>query len=128
MAKKKARKNVLDLIPKREYEWEENETVSVKVPRFRSGLGQRFCRLIKKDPTYNVNLDKYGSFVWKMCDGKRTVRVIGKALKEKFKEEVEPVYERVGELFHIMEANKLITYKRRENNSCEDKGAENGTD
>jgi len=42
------------------------------------------------------------------------VREIGNSLKEKFGEDVEPVNERVAELFNIMEANRLISYKRDE--------------
>ncbi len=112
--KKKEAKNVLSMIPLRVYEWEEKETVTVKVPRFRSSAGQRFARLIKKEPTYNVNLDKYSSAAWKLCDGKRTVGAIGKALLEQFEEEVDPINERIAALFDIMEANGLIRYKRHE--------------
>jgi len=86
MGRKKETRNILDMIPLRSYEWEEKEgTVSIKVPKFRSKL---------------------------LCDGKRTVRDIGNSLKEKFREDVEPVYERIAELFNIMEANRLISYKR----------------
>lgn len=112
-SKKKEEKNTLDMIPVRKYKWKEGEVVTVFVPRFRSRVGKRFCRAIKKESTYNVNLDKLGSFAWKLCDGERTVGAIGNALKEKFGEEVEPVYERVAELFNIMEANGLITYKKK---------------
>jgi hypothetical protein len=110
-------KNVLDMIPVRILEWEEKETVIVKAPRFRSYIGRKFCKLLKKEPTYNINLDKVGSAAWKLCDGERTVRAIGKTLLEKFGDEVEPINERVAELFNIMEANKLITYKRQDSDS-----------
>ena len=114
MAKKKETKNILDMIPVRAYEWEEDDIVKVKVPRFRGRLGQNFCRLIKKEQTYFVKLDKYGSEAWKLFDGKRTVREVGSILKERHGEDIEPVYERLGELLNIMEANGLITYKRNE--------------
>ena len=115
MAKKKETKNILDMVPVRAYEWEDDEIVLVKVPRFRGKVGQKFCDVIKKEQTYDVKLDKYGSDVWRMCDGKNTVRAIGLALKEKYGDEVEPVFERVGEMFNIMEANKLIRYKKNKN-------------
>ena len=117
MAREKETRNVLDMIPEREHEWEEKKdkgTVTLKMPRFKSRVGRWFCRQIKKEPTVNVNLDKYGSEAWKLCDGERTVRAIGKALSEKFGKDVEPINERIAELFNIMEANKLITYKRDE--------------
>lgn len=108
--------NLLEFIPIRMYEWKEKDLITVKVPRFRSKLGRKFCALIKKEFTFNVSLDRYSSYAWKLCDGKRTVREIGDLLKQEFGEEVEPVYERLGELLRIMETNRLITLKRHENN------------
>ncbi len=117
--KKKEAENVLSMIPVRVYEWDENKIVTVKVPRFRSKVGQRFCRLIKKDATYNVNQDKYSSAAWKLCDGERTVGAIGKALREQFEEDVDPINERIAVLFDIMEANGLIRYNKHEKYSGE---------
>jgi hypothetical protein len=116
MVKQKDIKNLLEFIPVRNYEWNEKDLVTVKVPRFRSRLGRKFCRLLKKESTFNVNLDKQSSYTWKLCNGKRTVKEIGDLLKEEFGEEIEPVYARLGELLRIMEGNKLITLKRSENN------------
>jgi hypothetical protein len=128
MGKEKGEKNILDMIPVRSYEWEGDDIVCVKVPRFKSAMGQKFCKLIKKDTTYNVKLDKYGSLAWKLSNGEKTVREIGEALSEEFKSEVEPVYQRISELFNIMEANKLITYKKNENNSVNEGREKNGHD
>lgn len=114
MARKKEIKNILTMIPVRVYEWEEKEKVTVKVPRFRSKVGQKFCRLVKKKRTYNVNLDKYSSAAWKLCNGKRSVGAIGKALRDQFGEDIDPINERIATLFDIMEANGLIIYKRYE--------------
>jgi hypothetical protein len=128
MVGKKNRKNILRMIPVRNYEWEEKERVSVLVPRFRSKLGQRFCRLIKKEPTFKVNLDERSSDAWKLADGERTVLEIAKELEKKYKEKVDPANIRVSELFNIMESNKLIRYKNIENHSQPAEGAENGPD
>ncbi len=117
MARKKDKKNILNMIPVRNYEWEEKENVSVLVPRFRSWLGKRICRFLKKEPNYRVNLDERSSYAWKLSDGKRTVSDIAKELEKKFKEEVEPANVRVANLFQIMESNKLIRYKNIENHS-----------
>ena len=117
MARKKDRKNILKMVPVRNYKWEEKENISVLVPRFRSGFGKRICRFLKKDLHYRVNLDKRSSYAWKLSDGKRTVLDIAKEMKKKFKEEVEPTNVRVVELFQIMESNRLIRYKNIENHS-----------
>ena len=128
MAGKKNPKNILNMIPVRNYEWEEKETVSVLVPKFRGKIGQRFCRLIKKEITYKVNLDERSSDAWKLSNGKRTVLDIAKELGKKYKEQVEPANSRVAELFNILEANKLIRYKNLENHSDSTGKVENGAD
>ena len=128
MTKQKKKENVLDKIPIRQYEWDENGNVTIKVPRFRSNIGQKFCKVIKKGATYNVHLDKHGSLAWRLCDGKRTVGDIGRSLALEFGEEVEPVFLRVSELFNILEANKLITYKKPNNHLPPEGEESNGTD
>jgi hypothetical protein len=85
MAGKKDKKNILDLIPVRNYKWEEKENISVIVPRFRSRLGKWICKFLKKDPHYRINLDERSSLAWKLSNGKRTVLDIAKELEKKFK-------------------------------------------
>jgi hypothetical protein len=131
VARKKETKNILDMVPQRSFDWEEDEkkgTVIVKMPRFRSRLGKKFCSLIKKDQTYNVKLDEKNSFIWKLCDGKRSVREIAKSVFDKYGEEVEPLYQRIGELFHIMESNRLITYKKKKDDLGDAGGRQDGDD
>ena len=122
MVKKKEPQNILNMIPIRKCEWEENDIIKVKMPRFKRRIGKRFCKLLKKENSYIINLDKRGSEAWKLCDGKKTVKNIADELKEKFEEEVEPAYERVAELMNIMEGNGLITYKKVKNNSLKKGG------
>lgn len=125
MVRDKQEKNVLDLIPTRVHEWveekvegEEGEAkVKVKVPRFKSGVGKRFCRWLNKPPIYDIKLDRYSSEAWKLCDGKNSVGTIAEHLLEKFGENVEPAYERVAKLVSIMEINGLITYKKVKDDS-----------
>lgn len=112
MGRTEQNKNVLDMIPVRLHEWEEGEdAVIIKVPRFKSRFGMRFCRWLKKTPMINVKPDRHSSEAWRLCDGKNTVRSIADSLSVKFGDEVEPAYERVSELMGIMEMNGLITYK-----------------
>jgi len=126
MAREKQDKNVLDMIPARLHEWEEGQVekegqkepmVKVKVPRFKSRLGKRFCKWLKKAPTYDVKLDKYSSEAWKLCNGINDVGTIAETLLERFGDDVEPVYERVAKLISIMEINGLITYKKVKDDS-----------
>lgn len=94
MLKKKNKKQIPDeflrLKPKRlDFEWytTEENLVRIKVPKFKSKFGRAFCRLIRKEDTFEANLDEIGSFIWKECDGKKTVKKILEKLKKGFPEE-----------------------------------------
>lgn len=75
--------------PKRgDFEWkEENGKISIIVPKFKSRIGERFCRLLGREPTFTANLDEKGSLIWKLCDGEHTVEDILKELEERFPDE-----------------------------------------
>jgi len=62
-------------------------------------------------PTYGVRLDRYGSLVWQLCDGKTTVKDIALALKERFSPDIEPLYPRLIEFLKHLEKNGLISYE-----------------
>jgi len=79
----------LEIKPKRrDFRWiEEEEKVRIIVPKFKSSIGKKFCRLLKRDVNFTVNLDRIGSEVWKMCDGEKKVNEILKHLERKFPQE-----------------------------------------
>jgi hypothetical protein len=111
--------NLLELIPCRNSAWivqkHNPSCVAIIVPRFRSKWGMKFCKLIKKRPSFHVNLDEYGSTVWKLCNGKNTVRDIGKKLRAKFGNKIEPLYERLSAYLRTLERNRFIVmYRARE--------------
>lgn len=82
-------------------------------PRFDTKLGKKLGKRLKIKPTFNVNLDEYGTAVWRLCDGKLTVREIGELLKTQFDEDVEPLYPRLAAFFRLLEANELIDLKSK---------------
>ncbi len=49
--------------------------------------------------------------MWKLCDGKTSVDEIGKILKMKFGEDVEPLYNKLSVYFNIMEINDMLKLK-----------------
>jgi len=59
-----------------------------------------------------IELDEMGAYVWELCDGKRTVREIGEALKARFGKEVEPLYERLVTFLFELAKRYLIEFKR----------------
>lgn len=108
-AERKESLNLLDLRPCRKKEWHvEDGRVIISMPRFKSGIGIRFARLMGKEENYRVKLDEVSSFVWEQCDGEKSVAEIAEALKEKFGDKVEPLYGRLSKLLEILEKNGII--------------------
>ena len=80
----------LGYIPMREeLEWSTNDEglVEIIMPKFTSNIGKSFCKVIKKENSFTANMDKYGSLVWKNCDGKKTVKDILKLMEKEFPNE-----------------------------------------
>jgi hypothetical protein len=102
--------NLLDLRPKRTRKWRRGEKVTIVVPKARSMLGKHFCDAFGLKPTYTINLDEYGSAIWRMCDGTTTVREIGVRLKERFGDKVEPLYDRLGAFIQVLKNEDLIMF------------------
>ena len=111
MAKKQQPQNLLDLKPVRLMEHlMDDGLVVVQIPRFRSRWMGWFQRRLKK-PCYQLHLDKVGSTVWLACDGESTVGDIGKRLKDRFGEEIEPLWDRLALFIRQMRSGKLIELK-----------------
>ena len=80
----------LKYIPNRvELEWSTNKEglVEIIMPKFNSKLGKSFCKVIKKENSFTANMDKYGSLVWKNCDGKKNVGDILNIMQKEFPNE-----------------------------------------
>ena len=97
-AKKKAEVNLLDLIPRRKVEFtvDDQDIVTIVIPRFKKEWLRRLLVPKRKKPIVNIALDQFGSRVWRQCDGATSVGMIADQLHADFGESVEPVYERVG--------------------------------
>lgn len=85
-----------DLKPARVMAWDEQEDgAAILVPRFGRGkLGKKLESFFRARP-YKVRLDPIGTFVWKHCDGTKTVEQIAEAMREHFGQSVEPVEDRL---------------------------------
>jgi hypothetical protein len=61
-----------------DFKWETTKEglVRIIVPKFKSKLGKKFCKILKKDSTFGAEFDKLGSVVWKNCNGTNTVKEI----------------------------------------------------
>lgn len=113
MAKQK--KNYLDYVPVKNPKFpsrrrEEDNLVVVEIEHkgFYASLAQK---LAKTPRISQIELDKYGSFIWECIDGSRTVFEISQLLEQEYGREVQPVMNRVVKYFQILHDNKFITYK-----------------
>jgi len=99
----------LEFTPKRlELEWTTTDEgiVVIKVPKFESNFGKSFCKLTRKGNTFNANMDKVGSLVWKNCDGKNSVKDILEMVKKEFPNE-EDIDQR---LFLFLQQMQVLHY------------------
>ena len=76
---------VEDLIPVRQHRWEDRDgdLVTVLVPKFSGRFARRWFVPLLAKPDMRVLLDATGSFVWRQCDGRSTVREIAARTAER---------------------------------------------
>lgn len=114
MKKKKQQRNYLDLIPERaeKIRWSQDEDGIVVLEVENTGVFNRIAQRLFKRPKYTkVHMEKYGSFLWPLIDGKRTVLELAQLQKEAFGDEVEPLYPRIVKYIQIMESYHFIRFK-----------------
>lgn len=116
MKKKKKQQNYLDLIPERspELTWSRDEEGIIVLEVENTGIFNRIAQKLFKRPKYTkVHMEKYGSFLWPLIDGNRTVMELADLQKAEFGDEVEPVYPRVVKYMQIMESYHFIKLKEK---------------
>jgi len=109
-AAQKNENNFLLLCPRRDTDitWEEQKD-KIKLKKINNGtLDRLFRRLFGKPGTTTIDLDLFGSEVWKMCNGRTTVKDIGRRLEEKFGDEIKPTYPRLVEFIRILHAGEFV--------------------
>ena len=108
--------NLFDLIPTQNIGWVKNEeglTILFK-PKFQNPFLKRYILSRLKRPFFKIKLDDVGSYVWELCNGKRTVKEIALGLSDKFGENVEPLYDRLTSFLQNLEKNHFIYYRKKE--------------
>lgn len=114
MKKKKQQKNYLDLIPERNATlvWTQDDEGIVVLKVENTGAFNRIAqKLFKRPKVTKVHMEKYGSFLWPLIDGKRTVMELADLQKAQFGEEAEPLYPRVVKYMQIMESYHFIGFR-----------------
>ncbi|MBN1860614.1 MAG: PqqD family protein [Candidatus Thermoplasmatota archaeon] len=77
-------------VPKRgAFPWSTNDTgiVAITVPKFTGKIGQSFCKVLKRQNTFEAHLDQLGSLIWTFCDGTKTVKEILELITKQFPNE-----------------------------------------
>ncbi|MBN1538656.1 MAG: PqqD family protein [Candidatus Thermoplasmatota archaeon] len=78
------------------------------IPVYRSETGERIAGALGLKTERKIRLDRYGWSVWRLIDGKRDVRKIGKLLSDHFGDEVEPLFPRLAKFLAYLQNLKLI--------------------
>lgn len=111
MAKKKE-ENFLDYIPRHNvlYPYEEKGG-HVEVLVENKGFFNKIAQTLFKKPRHSrIELDEFGSFVWKQMDGEKSVYEIGKAVSARFGKKAEPLYERLSRFVKVLHDNHFVVY------------------
>ena len=111
--KKENNINFLELTPIRKYEHEikEDGLIDVLVPKFTSKFGRKYINKKLRFPYIKANLDELGSSTWLLIDGNNKVDEIAEQLIEKYKEEINPVYDRLIQFLSDLYRNGFIYFK-----------------
>ena len=108
------KKGYLDRTPmiRHDLVWRTDEDGDVILYVKNKGFLKKLTQKILKKPEISyIHLDDMGCFIWKMIDGKITVEKIAKALHEEFRENAEPLYNRIISYFKTLEEYKFIEWK-----------------
>ena len=70
--------------------------------------------LFHRPKTSFIELDEYGSFLWKNYHQQRTVYELGQILKEQFGAEAEPIYDRLIMYLLILRNNRFIILQKKD--------------
>ncbi len=113
-SKQKKEENYLERCPKRpeRFGWTQDEEGLVTLEIENKGIMNRIAqKLLKKPEVTHIHLDEYGSFIWGMIDGERTIEEMGAPMEERFGDAAKPTYERLAKFFQILESYNFVEWK-----------------
>ncbi len=84
------------------------------VPQYSTSGKEKIARTLSLKTHRRIRLDEYGQEVWNQIDGSRDVKEIGMYLKDRFADEVEPLYPRLAQFMAYLESLKLVTIVKKE--------------
>ena len=107
--KPRSQPNLLEMIPCRAVgsRTEEGGLATLLRPKFVSGPLARWLQPRLPRPCFRVHLDALGSFVWRRCDGQRSVAEIAEAVGATFPDEAQ-VLERVARFVRELARGQMV--------------------
>jgi len=112
VGKRRVERNLLELKPLRNLEWEEGEngTVVLLVPKFRNRWMRRWVVPRLSKPDFRVKTDGFGTFAWKKFDGEETVLAIAETMDREFGPDFDPSYDRLSTYIRRLAKNNFIVF------------------
>jgi len=98
--------------PKRlDFKWSTNNEglVTLTVPKFTGKVGKSFCKVLKRENTFEAHLDRLGSVIWNQCDGTKLVKDILAVITIEFPDE-KNIDQRLFLFLQQMKALNYLTY------------------
>jgi hypothetical protein len=94
-----------------EFNWSTDEQglITLTVPKFTGKLGKSFCRVLKRQNTFEAHLDKLGSMIWNHCNGTTTVGEILTVITKEFPDE-KNIDQRLFLFLQQLKALNYLTY------------------
>ncbi len=105
--------NTLDLTPIKIYSEQKSDDglVTVIIPKFKNKIAVKLFSPRLKSDHFKVNLDKFGSAVWDVINGKTKVEKIISNVKKKFGDELSEEEERITKFIFQLYTQGFITFK-----------------
>ncbi len=105
---KKKEVNLLELKPVRRREWEETAdgNAVILIPKFPQPWMRWILRFLR-EKNFRVNLDEFGTFVWRQCDGSTTVESIAEKFRDAYTDQKD-IYQRLNKFIAVLERDGLI--------------------
>jgi len=111
--KKKNSDNFLLYVPVIKHtEWIEKENKVFLLFHYNRPIERLAAWLVRKPRTTDMKLDKLGSRVWKLIDGKKTVYDISQCLLNNYGDEYEPVYDRLTMYLRYINKKGWIRFEK----------------
>lgn len=115
MRKKKViEENFLEKIPSHKenlgYSIDDKGNVTLEMEN--TGIVNKIAQKILRKPKISyIHLEEFGSFIWPLIDGKKSILEIGEDVEEHFGEKAHPLYERLATYFQILESYGFVDLK-----------------